>query len=385
MSAIEFGVPRGAILFVQDGFQYEFRDNLGEAHHGLSLLLARRRTLEGHVEKQVLLKAVGVPRDGQSWARIERARLKLEEQVRLAAYLDHPGIVRVHGIHKGEGGWYAITDRPLGNSVNDLVTVAGECRRRLSPLFVLYVGAQVATALAHAHEAADEKGRPLNIVHRSLDAGHIFVDWNGATQIADFGLALSDLPGRVASTVHRSQGDAFYSSPEMLLTGRVDARSDLFALGNVLLELATGKNLLDAPDTLTEDVKDSVSVRQRRRVRQAIKRARLAGSPAVVEDAIWRAATYTQAELEAMTDSLPQGLALPLRKLLQPRPADRYQTARELAMDLRAWLGDGEFFGPAEAEAELKALMQQAGEMLAELDIRAPRRLTASHDELSTN
>ncbi|NOK16653.1 serine/threonine protein kinase [Corallococcus carmarthensis] len=384
MSAIEFKVPRGAILFVKDGFQYEFRDDLGEAHHGLSLLLARRRTLEGAIRGKVLLKAVGRP-TVEEGARVKRARAKLEEQVRLAAYLDHPRILRVHGLHKGEGGWYVITDHPSGNSLNDLITVAGECRRYLSPLFVLYLGTQVAAALEHAHGARDEQGRPLHIVHRALDVAHVFVDWRGSVEVSDFGLALSDLPGRVASTVHRPQGDAFYSSPETLLMGLADARSDLFALGNVLLELATGKNLLDAPDSLTGAVKEALPDRQLARCRRAIKRARSAGSPAAVQDAIWRAATYTQADLDSLLAPLPQVLRVVLNRLLQRSPAGRYQTARELVVDLHRWQGEGKLFGPKEAEAELRELMRQAGEVLAELDIRAPRSATTPQDAISTN
>ncbi|AEI62831.1 protein kinase domain-containing protein [Corallococcus macrosporus] len=384
MSASEFRLPRGAILFTRDGFQYEFRQDLGEVHHGLSLLLARRRTAEGNIRGQVLLKAVGVPKLDEM-PRIKRARAKLEEQVRLATYLDHPGILRVHGLHKAEGCWYVITEHPAGNSISDLLTLAGECGRQFSPLFTLHVGARAAAALAHAHEAKDGQGRPLRIVHRALDVEHLFVDWKGDVRISDFGLALSDLPGRVASTVHRPQGDAFYSSPEMLLSGRVDARSDLFALGNVLLELATGRNILDAPDALTDEVKGSLSVRQRVRVRRAVRRARLAGSPPQVADAIWRAATYTQADLEALTAPLPQGLGLVLRRLLQPRPDARYQTASALATDLHRWLGEGDAYGQEEAAAELHDMAKQAHEVMLELCMPRPRERRAARDSVSTN
>ncbi|NNC19859.1 protein kinase [Corallococcus exiguus] len=384
MSEREFRLPRGAILFTRDGVQYEFREDLGVVHHELSLLLARRRTPEGSIRGKVLLKAVGVPKL-MEMPRVKRARAKLEEQVRLATYLDHPGILRVQGLHKAEGCWYVITEHPSGHTINTLLTLSGECGRRFSPLFTLHVGARVAEALEHAHEAKDAQGRSLRIVHRALDVEHIFVDWNGDVQVSDFGLARSDLPGRVSSTVRQPQGDAFYSSPEMLLTGRVDARSDLFALGNVLLELATGKNILDAPDVLTEEVKDSLSVRQRMRARRAVRRARLAGSPAGVEDAIWRAATYTQADLEALTEPLPQGLGLALRKLLQPRPGARYQTARELAADLRRWLGEGDAYGRKEAVAELHEMVKRSHEAMVELGMRRPRGLQASQDEVSTN
>ncbi|WIG94642.1 protein kinase [Myxococcus sp. SDU36] len=384
MSAIEFRVPRGAILFTAGGFQYEFRADLGEAHHGLSLFLARRRTLEGHLRGKVLLKAVGMPLD-EELSRLKRARAKLEEQVRLATFLDHPGILRVHGLHKVEGCWYVITEHPSGHCVGDLLTLAGAGRRRFSPLFAMYVGAKVAEALAHAHEARDDEGRALHIVHRAIDMAHVFVSWKGAVRIADFGLALSSLPGRVASTVRRPLGDAFYSSPEMLLSGRVDARSDLFALGVVMLELATGKNLLDAPDSLTEDVKGALSVRQRVRVRRAIRRARLAKSLPTVEDAIWRAATYTRVDLEALTEGLPQGLRVTLCRLLQPSPAARYQSARELAADLCRWLGEGGLYGTAEAEAELCSVAKQAGEAFIELGIRRPRGAADIQEDFSTN
>jgi len=238
MPAIEFKLPRGAILFNDGTHAFEFREDLGEAHHGLKLFLARRRTLEGnHPRGKVLLKAVGLP-SGREARSVYRARAKLEEQVRLAAHLEHPGILRVHGLHKAESAWYVITEHPVGHNLDDLLAIVSECDRWFSPFFTLYVGEQVASALEHAHGAKDSDGNPLGIVHRAIDLGHVFMDWKGKVQVSDFGLALSRLPGRVASTVRRPQGATFFASPEMLLGGRVDARSDLFALGLVMLVLA---------------------------------------------------------------------------------------------------------------------------------------------------
>jgi eukaryotic-like serine/threonine-protein kinase len=76
MAAIEFQVPKGAILFSREGISYEFRDNLGEAHHGLNLLLARPRRPDGEPLGKVLLKAVGMP-SGPAWERVDKARAKL--------------------------------------------------------------------------------------------------------------------------------------------------------------------------------------------------------------------------------------------------------------------------------------------------------------------
>ncbi|WP_233587802.1 hypothetical protein [Corallococcus sp. CA049B] len=105
-----------------------------------------------------------------------------------------------------------------------------------------------------------------------------------------------------------------------------------------------------------------------------------------MEDAIWRAATYSQADLESLTEPLPQGLGLALRKLLQPRPEARYQTARELAADLRLWLGEGGASGRKEAVSELHEMAKRSREvMMVELGMRRPRGLQVSQHEISTN
>ena len=263
---------------------------------------------------------------GPEGMRVYRARAKLEEQVRLATYLQHPGILRTHGLHKTEGAWYVITDHPAGHDLNDLLALAQECDRWLSPFFALYVGAEMASALEHAHTIKDGKGNPLGIVHRAIDLDHVFVDWEGTVQVSDFGLALSQLSGRVVSTVRRPQGASYFASPEMLLSGRVDARSDLFALGLVMLELSTGKNLLDSDLGVSGAAKAALSPKQLARVKRAIKRARLAGCELGTEEVIWRAATYTPEDVEAVTAGLPDTLRVPLCKLLQRSPAARYQT-----------------------------------------------------------
>jgi eukaryotic-like serine/threonine-protein kinase len=367
MSAIEFRLPKGAILFSEGGLSYEFREDLGEAHHGLSLFLARRRSPEGHPRGKVLLKAVGTPR-GKDGIRVVKARAKLDEQVRLATYLQHPGILRVHGMHKTESAWYVITDHPAGQGLDDLMGLASELDRWFSPFFTLYVGAAVASALEHAHTARDEKGNPLGIVHRAIDLAHVFVDWEGRVQVSDFGLALSTLPGRVVSTVRRPLGDTYFASPEMLLGGRVDARSDLFALGLVMLEASTGRNLLDTDMGVSDTAKSALSKKQLARVKRAIKRASLAGCDPTIEQTIWRAATYTQEDIDAATAKLPQSLRLPLSKLLQRSPAARYQTAAQVETDLRRWLGGQ--FGKEQAAAELKKLKTDAGAVMVDMELK---------------
>jgi eukaryotic-like serine/threonine-protein kinase len=368
-----FAVPKGAILFELDGIQYEVREDLGKDERGISRLVARQRIGE-EVKEKVLLKAVGGS-SGLLITKLLRARAKLEEQVRLAKHLEHPGVHRVHGLKKTEGTWYVITEYPRGNKLSTLINLVGECRHWYTPQFTMYIGARVADVLEHAHSAKDERGRPLNIVHRAIDPDNVYLEWDGIVRVSDFGLSLSTLPGRIPSTVRRLNGDGFYSSPEMILGKRVDSRADLFSLGMTLLELSTGKNLLDAPDSLTAEVKASLTATKLRRVKRSIKRARLSKGSPLLEDVIWRAATYTEADVEHATDKLPEGLRMTLRKLLHPEPSKRYQTAGELGVDLRHWLGEMAF-SPDDAIKEVKRVMNEAGSHMAntELDSALPVR-----------
>jgi eukaryotic-like serine/threonine-protein kinase len=369
MAKDNYGIPSGVILFEMDGVQYEFLEDLGEVRRGISRLVARQR-VNGRPKKQVMLLAVG-PSSGPLITRILRARAKLEEQVRLAKYLDHPGIHQVYGMKKTDAAWYVLTEFPRGNKLSTLINVIGECRHWYTPQFAMYIGARLADVLEYAHAATDGQGRPLNIVHRAIDADHVFVDWNGIVRISDFGLSLSALPGRVASTAQRLRGDGFFSSPEMLLGKSVDSRADLFSVGLLMLELASGKNLLSAPDELTAEVKASLAPKKRRRVQRAIERATLSSGSFVTGDAVWRAATYTEADVERVTASLPEGLCMTLRKLLHPDLSKRHQTAGELVVDLRRWLGELAY-SPADAVAELTRTMDEATTVFAREGVERP-------------
>ncbi|RJS14602.1 protein kinase [Corallococcus sp. H22C18031201] len=381
MPAIEFALPRGAILFSAEGFSYEFREDLGEAHHGQSLFLARRRTPEGHPRGKVLLKAI--PEQSEDAGnRVLRARAKLLEEVRVAQRLDHPGIQKVFGLHKVDGYWYAILEHPAGASINELLTLASECGQWFSPSFALYVGMQVAEALAHAHSATDSDGTPLNLIHRAVNVDNIYVDWDGSVQLVDFGLSKSRIPGRIESSVRRPHGDCFYAAPEALLGGKVDARSDLFNLGAVMLELMSGKCLLYPEDPVSPEKIAALTVSRRRRVARAIRRATLAGFPPLVEDAIWRAVTYTETDVEAATRGLPQSARVLLGRLLSPQAAWRYSTAAELATVIKNWLGGT--FGKADAAEELKGFAEQASRTIEELGIPVPSTLKRGRDATTT-
>ena len=123
----------------------------------------------------------------------------------------------------------------------------------------VYIAAEVAKGLDHAHRRRDEQMRPLGIVHRDVSPQNILLSWEGEVKVTDFGIAkartsLEPAPeGETAKTQTdeasgaQLQGKYSYMSPEQARGEAVDARSDLFSLGTVLYEMLTGVNPFRAP------------------------------------------------------------------------------------------------------------------------------------------
>jgi serine/threonine protein kinase len=379
----KFPVKKGALLFSAGQTAYEFVMELEPGNHGETLLLARRRTAQGP-DGDVVLKCVDVP--AQPAADGSKAAIKLAEEVRLSTYLRHPGIARAHGLKQVEGTLYAIVECVEGNSLNTLLSVVPERITRFSDAFILYVGAEVAGALHHAHTRTDEAGQPLGIVHRAVDLERIWVSWSGQVKLTDFGLALSKLSGRLASTVRRPHGNAYCASPEALLGLPVDARSDLFQLGLTLYELATGSHPLDPPEGLPAEVEQALSARERERVEAALQRASEAGlDVSAVEDLILRAATYTSQDVEQLVAKLNEPLKQPLSQLLQRNPAARHQTAAELEAEFRARLDRFGAYGAKQAAAEIDQVLTAAGAQLVGWEGGSlPEHRQRSRDDIST-
>lgn len=94
-----------------------------------------------------------------------------------------------------------------GLTFNTLLTVAQARGRYFSEAFILYVGAEVAAALDYAHTRTDDAGLPLGIVNRDVNPARIRLDPHGQVRLTDFGVALSRLAGRLASSLLRPQGE----------------------------------------------------------------------------------------------------------------------------------------------------------------------------------
>ncbi len=153
-------------------------------------------------------------------------REQLLAEVRHAREVTHPAVCRVHDAGEWEGELYITMEYVAGEDLAALLRRIG----RMPPDKVLDIARQLCAGLAASHARG--------VVHRDLKPGNILIDPEGHVRIADFGVAVA--PGG-ASGVERMAGTPAYMAPELLHGRGATERSDLYSLGLVLYELATGR------------------------------------------------------------------------------------------------------------------------------------------------
>jgi eukaryotic-like serine/threonine-protein kinase len=347
----------GVILFSQGDLSYEF-----DLSHGLVEDLAQSKLGERTIRawermgakrlRSVIVRSLPPPspRDQEE---LHRMRARLCEEARLATYLEHPRIARTIGPYQVQGVLYVVSDAVEGTSLNTLINYAHMRNAPFSPAFCMYVGAEVASTLHYAHTCKDESSAPLGIVHRDVNPARLYMGPEGEIILTDFARARSLLPGRVATTLPRPHGDVAYCSPEALLGEETEPRSDLFALGLMLLELASLRHLYSTGKAHFEDLEKALTPEVKEQVQDATMTAMEADLPEHAEDCILRAATFDPQDVEELTEPIPLPLRSILRRLLTRKPEDRYPSAAALEAELRAGLAAlGAPYGAAEALEE---------------------------------
>jgi tetratricopeptide (TPR) repeat protein len=184
----------------------------------------------------------------------DRDRLRrFVAEAKAASALNHPNILTVHEIGEMESGPYIVTELVDGQTVRELLHEGPIALDR-----ALDIAIQTAEGIAKAHDAG--------ILHRDIKPENLMVTRDGYVKILDFGLAKLMRNDSAETSMAQSStatglivGTAGYLSPEQLRGSPVDARSDVFALGIVLYEMATGENPFrreNAADTFSAILRD---------------------------------------------------------------------------------------------------------------------------------
>ena len=222
------------------------------------------------------------------------SRKRFQREAKMASALNHPHILTVHEAGEWNGRLYLVTEFVDGGTLTDWAFAKHTWRQ----IVELLTG--VADGLAAAHTAG--------ILHRDIKPANILVTKNGYAKLADFGLAkLLDRPAHDGSLAVTAEPSSFgkvmgtlpYMSPEQMLGENLDARSDVFSFGVVLYELFS-------------------------------RRRPFAGASAD---------ELRQAIIERIPSPLGDDIPLPIRmiveKALEKDPAERYQSMRDMVVDLR--------------------------------------------------
>ena len=238
----------------------------------------------------------------QTFASGDAQVLRFEQEARAAGALNHPGLVTIFDVGTADGAPYIVMELLEGETLRD---VLGDVVPKPLPVRkAVDYGIQMASALAVAHE----KG----ITHRDLKPENIFVTADGRVKIFDFGLAklaadAGEGDGRHRTAKHLTSsgmvvGTPGYMSPEQVRAQPLDHRTDIFAFGAVLYEMLSGRRAFER-DSAVETMH------------------------AVLSDEL--------PPLTAIDPKIPPALDAIVRHCMEKSPRERFQSARDLAFDLR--------------------------------------------------
>jgi serine/threonine protein kinase len=241
------------------------------------------------------------------------------DEARIASRITHPNVCSVFDFGEANGEYYIAMEYLVGEPLSRLMSRAASDREhRHSPTLPLRMARILADAcegLHAAHELKDANGESLHVVHRDVSPRNLFVTYDGAVQVVDFGIASARQRLQHTST-GQVKGTFSYMAPEQMTGHPVDRRADVWALGVVLWEMLAVRRLFKR-DTTAETVHT------------------------VLYEEVQPPSTHRP--------QVPEELDRIVLKALERDPKRRWGTAREMGRAIRQFLGtQTEIVGPAE-------------------------------------
>jgi serine/threonine-protein kinase len=251
-------------------------------------------------------------------------------EARLAAGIHHANVVDVRDIEVVGDAIQLVMDYIEGASLGELVSALSREDRKLPAGVAVRVVLDACAGLHAAHEACDDDGHSLELVHRDVSPQNILVGVDGVARVTDFGIAKCAGSAEQATSQGMLKGKAGYMAPEYVRGEVIDRRADVFALGVVLWEALAGKRLFRGDN-------DS----------DTLARVLLAQAPPVSEN-----------------DPALAALDAPIARALAGDRASRFATAEDLARALEQAAGPA---GMIATHADVgRFVREQVGERLAE-------------------
>jgi eukaryotic-like serine/threonine-protein kinase len=169
------------------------------------------------------------------------------DEARLAARVQHPNVVPTLDVVAMQGELFLVMEYVQGESLSRLLRAVRAQGQRLPPNITSNIIAGLLDGLHAAHEAKSERGEPLGIVHRDVSPQNVLVGVDGTARVLDFGVAKAAV--RLQTTREgQLKGKLAYMAPEQLRGEPVDRRTDIYSASVVLWEALVGKRLFEAPN-----------------------------------------------------------------------------------------------------------------------------------------
>src|SRR3954470_3884439 len=252
----------------------------------------------------------------------DSTRKRFRQEALALSKLNHPNVATVHDFNWQDGNDFIVMELITGKTLTAVIGSVGLAEKQISNF-----GMQLAEGLSAAHEQG--------ILHRDLKPSNVLVTQDGRVKICDFGLAKLLEPvtdtDSTESHLHSAAGTLTYMAPEQLLGEKLDARTDVYALGELLYEMATG----------VRPFKDTQTTR--------------------LTDAILHQAAVP---LRTLNPKISSGLEFIVSKCLEKDRANRYQSAAEVGVDLRR-LATSSAFVPTRAKQASPWIWLRAAAVIA--------------------
>jgi serine/threonine-protein kinase len=279
------------------------------------IFLAVQHGAEGF-EKQLVLKRILT-----QYSADPQFRNMLLDEAHISMSLQHGNIVQVLDLGVAAGRYFLALELVDGWDLEKVLQRAHAAQMVFPTALGLYVVSQVCRALAYAHGKSRD-GKPLGIVHRDISPNNVLVSTEGEIKLADFGIAKAQRK-REQTAAGVIKGKVAYMSPEQAQGLMIDRRSDIFSVGSMLYRMMTDKLPFEANNDL---------------------------------ESLLRVQKAEFMPPQEAKPGLGESLAAIIRRAMRLHPAERYQTAEEMLVEVERVLRT-EFHSAG--QTELKSWLEQ--------------------------